>query len=291
MSGPSAMAASAPSLPPCTVCFRPAPRRCARCSAPYCSRDCQRADWTRGKHREVCGPRANVFGCAVVTHGGVPTEGEEAVRRIQENAKRLATVGVERLTVDEKYPPLRRAPLHGSLPSEYYVRVVLAGTPLLNRLVEAAVGGDLPVDCQTSLRLLAGNLDSSDGHIVVPFGACDSSVLPPWMRYIGGSTPKLRGGLSDRDFGPVRGQWVAVPTDDPGPETVAVGVRAGRIVSETLEEWIAHVDGAVRARVEELCAMPSPHNSLGALCGIYLKMGGTIKLLTSEEIADVVPLS
>ena len=36
----------------CTVCGELAPKRCPRCDAPYCSRECQQADWKA--HKKVC---------------------------------------------------------------------------------------------------------------------------------------------------------------------------------------------------------------------------------------------
>jgi splicing suppressor protein 51 len=48
--------------PACTICNKSPPevtlKRCAKCSqTPYCSRDCQKADWKA--HKKICGRQAN----------------------------------------------------------------------------------------------------------------------------------------------------------------------------------------------------------------------------------------
>ncbi|KAF9011516.1 hypothetical protein BDZ89DRAFT_1077701 [Hymenopellis radicata] len=38
----------------CNSCKKPSTERCSKCQTPYCSRECQAADWKEGGHRKEC---------------------------------------------------------------------------------------------------------------------------------------------------------------------------------------------------------------------------------------------
>ena len=55
----------------CTVCGKPSKKRCTRCLvARYCSKECQKSHWTKGKHKRICAvaPTADMAGAADEAH-------------------------------------------------------------------------------------------------------------------------------------------------------------------------------------------------------------------------------
>ena len=70
-----------PLVGPCSVCgaANPKHRRCQKCGRPYCSKECQKADWK--EHKKYCEPTYR--GANFVTEDAVAAERRKATRNLE----------------------------------------------------------------------------------------------------------------------------------------------------------------------------------------------------------------
>ena len=78
---PIAAMSRVPHVGPCSVCGAPNPkhRKCEKCGKPYCSKECQKADWK--EHKKCCEPTYR--GISFVTEDAVAAGKRKATRNLE----------------------------------------------------------------------------------------------------------------------------------------------------------------------------------------------------------------